>query len=118
MIAGSLGARKRAYNESNLSFLSMGVFLVDASEAILLSTILASIIIIIITLQYDVHVIEGESLQSVSEQVVGVHTDRICQVDIPGLKKLYGYTDYLHYKDKLYDNYKCLLDQNVHEKWL
>ena len=44
------------------------------------------IIIIIITLQYDVHVIEGEGLQSVSEQVVGVHTDRICQVDIPGLK--------------------------------
>ncbi len=45
-----------------------------------------NIIIIIITLQYDVHVIEGEGLQSVSEQVVGVHTDRICQVDIPGLK--------------------------------
>ncbi len=45
-----------------------------------------SSIIIIITLQYDVHAIEGESLQSVSEQVVGVHTDRICQVDIPGLK--------------------------------
>ncbi len=32
------------------------------------------------------HVIEGEGLQSVSEQVVGVHTDRICPVDIPGLK--------------------------------